>query len=128
MPSIIVPIFFIILNFIDALTDKLKGSEVKHKRGAFWYAGISFVACLIFGQFVDVTIWDLIAFPILTRMAFFDAFYLLLIREKLTYEGEKNKTDKSLIDTIEAWTHIPIMVLRVIYLLLFIGYLIYSLV
>ena len=127
MPYCIVPIFYILLNIVDAFTDYKLKDKVKHKRGALIYMTISVVMFFVFGAFAKTTLTDNIVFPVITRLAFFDPLYLLFIRERLTYEGDKNKPDKSFIDEVEAFLGIPILCLRLIYLLIFVSYLIFSL-
>lgn len=125
-PYSVVPIFYILLNIVDAFTDYKLKDKVKHKRGALIYMGISIAMFFVFGAFAKTTMTDNIVYPILTRLAFFDPLYLLMIRERLTYEGAKNKTDKSFVDWFENLIPIPIIAKRIIYLGLYIGYFIFS--
>jgi len=125
LPEAILPITFALIVFIDALTDKWRKDKVKHFRGAIVYAIVCGIVGLIFWQVFDERVLDITAFVILTRLAFFDPLYNLLIKQSFVYEGSKlPKEDISTTDILESLTGISIFWLRISYIAFYIGYLI----
>lgn len=131
IPAYILPILFVIVVFLDALTDIIKireNEKINHKFGALIYFIISLVAGIVFWAWSTATWADIILFPLITRLAFFDPLLNLLLKKPFIYEGvHKPKEDSSFTDLIEKKTGISVLWLRLIYIILFIGYLIFSL-
>lgn len=118
----ITPLVYLIVNIIDAWTDRKR--IVKHKRGAYIYAAICLIVAWPLLDFTNVELWDVILFPLLTRAAFFDTARNLFAKQNWLYEGDKNKIDKSFFDEFEAWLGISTFWLRIIYFVAYIIYLI----
>lgn len=87
------------------------------------------VACFV--CFIALLKWveplHLIVFPIVTRMAFYDALLNLFRKKGFLYEGEISKK-KSWVDWIENKIGLPTWLYRLVYALLWVGYLIYYLI
>ena len=120
----LIPLSFFIIVAIDAYTDTYR--QVKHKRGLFLYALACVFVSIFFLKFTDVNVLWLIGFSLLTRLAAFDPIYNLLRGKPFIYEGmNEGKKDKSIIDQIEAWTGLSIFWLRIIYIIIYVGFLIF---
>jgi len=126
-----IPLIYILINLGQAVWHWfriVKNNElIKSKRKTLEYALASILAGLIIlilsGWQLTPLIFHLIAFCILTRLAFYDAFLNIFRGLPLTYEGTISKK-KSLYDWIEDKLGLPIMFLRVVYLAAFLIYLI----
>lgn len=130
----IIPLIFFLIVLVDAIVNwyliEKKNRKIKHWVEASWYVVICIaVSCILYFIF-KIKIVHLIAFSLLTRLCFFDPLLLLFRKEKLSYEGDPNKPEKekSFYDKIEKWFGIDIIWLRLIYLILYTGYLIYYLI
>lgn len=67
----------------------------------------------------------IIIYPIITRLAFFDITLNLMRGKSWLYEGAISKS-KSLWDFVESRIGMPIWIFRVIYILMFLAYLIFT--
>jgi len=128
MMAVVFIIFCFVITNIDAATDNKKRENVKHLRGALLYAG----ACLIpfFALNGLFHWWHFVFMPLLTRAALFDILLNSKMGEGWLYEGDmtKDKSKFSIIDRIEKWTGLSVFFLRIFYLAVYAGYLIYFLI
>lgn len=121
-----IPLTYILINLLQAVWHSYlikKNRLIQSGQKIIEYSVISLIAgaVLIFGLGCPPV--PVILFCVLTRLAFFDAFLNLLRHKPILYEGQINKK-KSLMDWLERQTGINIAVLRILYLVLFIAYLI----
>lgn len=132
IPSYILPITCFLFVTFDAFTDMVnikEGEAINHKRGAIYYLIASLILGAVFLAWSNAPLLDIIVFPVITRMAFFDPLLNVMLGKSFIYEGVyKTKKDRSFTDWIEGKIGLSVIWLRVIYLALFIGYLIYSLI
>lgn len=128
----VTPIIFFIIVLADAIVNwyliEKKDRKINHIVEGFWYMGICVtIACLLYFV-LGVELFPLIVFSVLTRLTFFDPLLLLFRKKPLSYEGgEKPDSEKSIYDRLEKWFGIDVIWLRLIYLILYIGYLIFYL-
>lgn len=123
MDKIIIAIIPAIAVIIDAYTDKIDILNVKHLRGVVIYA---VAVAFPYSFFIQSTsILSLILIPILTRAALFDIALNLMTGNSFTYNGDSSNPHRSIIDKLEDKTGFSIFTLRIIYLTIYIGYLIY---
>lgn len=123
MIAISVPLVYIIINLIDAYTDRKR--VVKHKRGAYIYGAVCFIVSWPLLGLTPATLFDVISLPILTRLAIFDIVRNLFAGKDWLYEGDKNKPDKSWFDQLESKLNISIFWLRILYIAKYMAYLIF---
>lgn len=124
MKEIAVILIPVVVVIIDAYTDKIDILNVKHLRGVILYMlGVAFPYSFFINDF---PLHHLIIIAILTRVALFDPFLNWFTGNSFsTYNGDKYNQNRSLIDRFEDWTGISIFWLRVFYLIMYLGYLIY---
>lgn len=121
--KILIAVFPAIAVVIDAYTDGVDILNVKHLRGIIIYfvgVGISY------SFFLDSIKWyHLLIIPILTRAALFDPVLNLMTGNNFVYNGDRNNPKRSWVDRFEDWTGLSIFWLRIAYLVIYVGYLIY---
>ncbi len=108
----------------DAIrTDRDKA--VDHITGSIFY-GIGAVTLFVLLIFTSESQWhELIALPLLTRLALFDPLYNLFIGKNFFYEGvPKRLEDESWWDRQERKSGLPIVAYRIFYLAIYVWYLI----
>jgi hypothetical protein len=126
---IFIPPIYILLNIIHAwwhwyLIVK-QNKTITSSQKAFEYGLISlltFIPLLAFEKALP-----LIILPILTRAAFYDGLLNLFRGKAFLYEGQISKK-KSVVDWIEDKIGLPTIIFRLLYALIYIGYLIFYLV
>ena len=121
-----IPLVYILINLIQAVWHSYlikKNRLIKSGQKIIEYSILSILAGVILISFPGGKLLPLILFCILTRLAFFDSFLNILRGLPLTYEGQIKK-GKSFYDWFEDQTGIPVIILRIFYLILFIVYLI----
>lgn len=123
MTLIIVPLVYIIINLIDAYTDRKR--VVKHKRGAYIYGAVCFIVAWPLLGLTSASLLDVISLPLLTRLAIFDIVRNLFAGKNWLYEGDKNKPDKSWFDQLEEKLNVSIFWLRIFYIVKYLSYLIF---
>lgn len=119
-----IPLTFILLNLLHAVWHSYlikKNRLIQSGQKTIEYSIGSAItgAMLIFGLGCPVV--PVILFCLLSRLTFFDIFLNLLRGKKWLYEGQIGKY-KSFWDWFERQTGIPIIIFRLLYLVLFIGY------
>jgi len=120
-----IPLTYILLNLIQAVWHSYlikKNRLILSAQKLIEYSIISILAGVILKWVRGCQLLPLILFCVLSRIAFFDGFLNILRGKSVLYEGEIKKK-KSFYDWFEKQTALPIVILRLIYLVLFIGYL-----
>ena len=134
-----IPLAYILLVVAHAWYDSKeikKGVAVNHKKESIWYGAACFLLIWIFiwakYHFRINTVWQIVppvAFPLLTRAAFFDPILNKLIGKSWLYEGVKKPKDKeSWFDRLERNIGLPTWVYRILYWTAYVTYLIIYLV
>jgi hypothetical protein len=121
-----IPITYILINFLHALWHRYlikRGRTIFSNQKTIEYSILSILAGVILKSVLGCKLLPLILFCLLTRMAFFDIFLNLLRGKSWLYEGEVKKR-KSWIDWFENQTGLPVVVLRIVYIVGFLVYLI----
>jgi hypothetical protein len=104
-------------------TDRDK--PIDHSRGSIMYGTAAIILFIILFIFKTFAWHELIALPLLTRLAFFDPLYNLFIGQNFFYEGvPKRLEDESWWDRQERYLGLPIIVYRLFYLSIYVWYLI----
>ena len=123
-----IPLTYILINFGQALWHRYligKNRLILSAQKIIEYSILSLLAGLtiliLSGWQVVPLIFHLIAFCLLSRLAFYDIMLNLLRGKNWMYEGVIGKY-KSFWDWLENQTGIPMIIFRLFYIALFIGY------
>ena len=119
-----IPIVYILINFLQAFWHKYlidKNQLIRSGQKIAEYSILSALAGVILFNFPEGKLLPLIFFCILSRLAFYDIMLNLLRGKNWMYEGVIGKY-KSFWDWLENQTGIPMIIFRLFYIALFIGY------
>jgi len=119
-----IPLTFILINFLQAFWHKYliqKNRLIQSGQKIIEYLTISILAGVILKIWFGWQLLPLIFFCLLSRLAFFDIMLNLLRGKNWLYEGSIGRY-KSFWDWLERQSGIPIMIFRLLYIALFIGY------
>ena len=119
-----IPLTYILINFLQAVWHWYlikKNRLILSAQKTIEYSVISILAGIVLKLVLGCQLFPLIFFCILSRLAFYDIFLNLLRSKNWLYEGSIGKY-KSFWDWLERQTGIPIMIFRLLYIALFIGY------
>lgn len=124
----ITPLIYLLINVTHAgwhwyLIEK-RNRTIRSTQKIVEYSVLCLAAGLLLLPYSSL--WPLIILSLLTRMAIFDPCLNLMRGKSIWYEGQINKR-KSLWDYWESLVGWPVWVYRILYLLIYIGYLIYYL-
>ena len=115
---------YILLNFMHACWHKYligKNRLILSGQKIIEYSGLSILAGVVLKSVLDCSLLPLILFCVLSRLAFYDILLNLLRGKNWMYEGQISKY-KSFWDWLERQTGIPLMIFRLLYIALFVGY------
>lgn len=118
-----VPFSFFVIVAIDAYSDTNR--SVNHRRGAWLYIFACTLLSALFFFKSDISWYHFIVLSILTRLAFFDIEYNFLMGNSFSYEGDLNKPDTSWFDKLESKIPLSTFWKRILYLVIYKGYLIF---
>lgn len=119
-----IPLTYILINFLQALWHRYligKNRLILSAQKIIEYSFMSILAGVVLKTVLGCHLLPLILFCVLSRLAFYDIILNLLRGKDWMYEGVIGKY-KSFWDWLEAQSGIPMMIFRLFYIALFIGY------